>query len=407
LNIVTKSNTRNLQKLKTYQVLNILGYKNPLFIRIKSLINPRKEINKLWPCKWSDVLVLDCDYDGKVTHTVLDILQQSADCEQGLDISDESTVEYLVESLQKYQQKVILISPRKMDSVFKTELQNIYTYFEDNFDLSDLDEKSQKQILERPVNFQGTSVALSTLVGADPPESMKLLLDSDVISILLSREHKLSVGRQLGDHPKYYVPRVLQHQIYLKEEVLKLADKAITFAVSGLQAGELKKFLPAGEKVCAFVYDKREGSHIFKIVSDLSKTGPRAECGTMKTHQKVGQKMKSGFIRYNIFEDKNTENDVSEDTKINSFNIDAKYFKPGLSATLENVKACNEVGQTIQPEEVRYIILGNKNAGSVFRELKELCRNVHWIHVEEGSFLWRDTNEIGRASCRERVSVRV
>ena len=76
-----------------------------------------------------------------------------------------------------------------------------------------MEEKSQKQILERPVNFQGTDVALSTLVGTDPLESIKALLDSDVISILLSNEHELSVGRQLGDHCEYYVPRVLQHHI--------------------------------------------------------------------------------------------------------------------------------------------------------------------------------------------------
>jgi hypothetical protein len=70
-------------------------------------------------------------------------------------------------------------------------------------DIMDLDEKSQKQILERPVNFQGTNVSLSTLVGTYTPDSIKSLLDFDVISILLSNEHELSVGRQLGDHCKY------------------------------------------------------------------------------------------------------------------------------------------------------------------------------------------------------------
>ena len=44
------------------------------------------------------------------------------------------------------------------------------------------------------------------------------------------------------------------------------------------------------------------------------------------------------------------------------------------------------------PDGVRYIILGHKNTESNFRELKELCTNVHWIHVEESSFLWRDSN---------------
>jgi len=318
LNIVTNSRILILQKNKTYQALNSLGYKNSLFIRITSLTDPRKKIKKIWPCKWSDVLVLDCHPDGNVAQKVLDILQQSADCGQDLDKSNDNRVENLVDILQKPLKKVILISTRQMASDFKEKLRNIYRYFEDNFDISDLDEKSQKKILETPVNFQGTKVALSTLVGTDPPESMKPLLDSDVISILLCSEQELSVGRQLCDHPKYYVPRVLQHQIYLKEDILKLTDKAITFAVSGLEADELKKYLPAGEIICEFVYDEREGSHSFKIVSDLSKIGLRVECGTMKTHQKVGQMMKSGVVKYNIIGDKNTENDVSEGTKLNS-----------------------------------------------------------------------------------------
>jgi hypothetical protein len=46
----------------------------------------------------------------------------------------------------------------------------------------------------------------------------------------------------------------------------------------------------------------------------------------------------------------------------------------------------------MKPDDVRYIILGYKNTDSDFRELKELCTNVHWIHVGEGSFLWRDSN---------------
>jgi hypothetical protein len=60
--------------------------------------------------------------------------------------------------------------------------------YEDNYSISDLDKRSQKQILERKVNFQGTNVAQQTLVGTDPPEC---LTDSDVISILLINEHKL------------------------------------------------------------------------------------------------------------------------------------------------------------------------------------------------------------------------
>jgi hypothetical protein len=103
LKTVTKSNINKLQKLKTYQALNILGYKNSLLIGIKSLTNERKEINKLCSCKWIDVLIVECDTDINVAHTVLDNLQQSADCVQGLDISYDNMAEHLVQILQKYQ----------------------------------------------------------------------------------------------------------------------------------------------------------------------------------------------------------------------------------------------------------------------------------------------------------------
>ena len=392
LNIVTNSKFRILQKLKTDQALNILGYKNSLFIGIKSLMSPYMDMNKLWPCKWSEVLVVDCDPDGNMAHMILHILQQSAECEQGLDISNENTVEHLVNILQNNGQKVILISSRQNASDFQEKLRNIYSYFEDNCNISDLDERSQKQILERPVNFQGKNVDLSTLVGTDPPDSIKELLDSDVISILLSNEHELSVGRQLGDHCKYYVPRVLQHQICLNEDILKLTDTAITIAVSGLQADELKNYLPAGEKICEFVYDERERVNNFEIISDFSNNVHSSEYGTMKTYQKVGQKMKSDDFGYNNFWNKNKEIEVSEDSKINSFGIVATVSKSVLSTELVNMQSYNEAGQNKKPNELRYIILGNKNPESEFRELKKLHTNLHWIHVEDGSFLWRDTN---------------
>jgi hypothetical protein len=69
------------------------------------------------------------------------------------------------------------------------------------------------------------------------------------------------VGRQLSDLSKYYVPRILQHHISLKEDILKLTDNTITFAVSGLWADKLEKYLPAGAKICEFVYDVRERNH--------------------------------------------------------------------------------------------------------------------------------------------------
>ena len=339
LNIVTNSNIRNLHKQKTYQALNILGYTNSLFISLKSLKIRRKEIRKFWPCKWSGILVIDCDCDGNVADILLDILQESLGCEQSSDNCDDNKIETLVDVLQKYGQKVILISPGQhkiLASHLREKLGHICTDYTDECNMSDLVENSQKQILEKTVNFQGIDVSLEDLVGADPPECMKRLIDSDVISILLNNKHKLCVGRQLSDLSNYYVPRVLQHHVYLKEDILKLTDNATTFVLSGLQADQMKKYLPAGEKIWEFVYDEGERNHSFKIVADFSKPGLSTERQTKKTHHEVGQKMK--------------------------------------------------------PDGIRYIILGEKTTERDFRELKALFKNVHWIHFEKGSFLWRDSN---------------
>ena len=338
LNIVTNSNIRILQKLKAYQSLNILGYRNAIFIGLKSLVTRRKEICKLWPCKWSAVLVIDCDCDGDVADILLDILQQTVDCEQCSDISDDNKIETLVDALKKYEQKVILISTRQhknLVSRLQKKFENICADYEDNFGYSVLDEESQKKILERTVDFQGKKVTLETLVGTDPPEIIKHHMDADVISVLLSGEGKFCVGRKLGDTPKYYVQRSLEHRVYLKDDVM-LKDNAVTLAVSGLQVDQLKKYLPAGEKISEFVYDERRSSHSFTIYSDFS--------------------------------------------------------KPGYSAELKNMKSRHKTEEATKPEDVRYVILGDVKPESDFRKLKELCTNVHWIHMENGSFLWRDSN---------------
>ena len=234
-------------------------------------------------------MVIDCDCDGNVADTLLDIVQKVVDCVQGSDNSDSNMVETFVDILQKYKKTVILISRQEetLASQLREKLGNIYSDYEDNCNLSDFDEKSQKQILERTVNFQGTNVALQTLVGTDPPEIIKRHIDCDVISVLLYSEEKLCVGRKLSEPSKIYVQRTLQHRVYLKNDILKLTDSAIAFAVSGVQADQLKKYLPAGEKICEFVYDESERSHSFRTVADFSKLGLSAEWVTMKAHHEI------------------------------------------------------------------------------------------------------------------------
>jgi len=144
LNIVTNSNSHYLNKLKTYQALHKLGYRNSLFVSLNSLNMRRREIVKFWPCQWSGALVVDCDCDGNVADILLDILQESVGCKQGL--------ETLVAVLQKYEQKVILISTGQhihLAASVQEKLGNINAAYEDNCVLSDLDEKQVNRFLQR------------------------------------------------------------------------------------------------------------------------------------------------------------------------------------------------------------------------------------------------------------------
>jgi hypothetical protein len=67
-------------------------------------------------------------------------------------------------------------------SPVQENLGNFNVAHEDKCIVLHLDAKSQRQILERIVNFQGKNVAVDTLEGTDIPECIKIPVDSDVIS---------------------------------------------------------------------------------------------------------------------------------------------------------------------------------------------------------------------------------
>jgi len=137
LNIITNSKFSILSKLKTYQTLVSLNYKNSLFINSESLMSRRKEILKLWPCKWSATLVIDCEMKS--------------------DRVDENVIDTLVGLLRKYQQKVILISPTQHENLASRlgeKLGDIYMDFEDKCNISDLDESLKSKFWKVKLIFK-------------------------------------------------------------------------------------------------------------------------------------------------------------------------------------------------------------------------------------------------------------
>jgi hypothetical protein len=121
--------------------------------------------------------------------------------------------------------------------------------------------------------------------------------------------------------------------------------------------GRAEKYLRAREEVCEFVYDESERSHTSKIVSEFSTTGIGVECGNIRTHKKLGQRMKFDDVMHNIFGNKITGIEGSEGTMINNISNVAKIFKSALSAEFENMEAHNEAGQNIKPKEVNVLFL--------------------------------------------------
>jgi hypothetical protein len=145
-----------------------------------------------------------------------------------------------------------------------------YATYEDDCILLHLDDKSQQDILKGTVDFHLTDIPLEALIGKDPPETVKQHIDSDVLSLLLGGEKKLSIGRKLSDLPSYYVPRILEHRVYLNDDILRTADNSITFAITGLAPSELKGHIAVDEKIHKLEFDEQSRTCRFSIVDSYT-----------------------------------------------------------------------------------------------------------------------------------------
>jgi hypothetical protein len=120
IHIVTNSKSHILQKKETYEALKELGHTHPLFYVMKAEFLSLNKLKHLWPCQWSKVLVVDCD-SADNAQTVLERLQQPADCSKESGVSYDSKAKSLLDVL-KNEHKLILISPQIEDLVFQEKL---------------------------------------------------------------------------------------------------------------------------------------------------------------------------------------------------------------------------------------------------------------------------------------------
>jgi hypothetical protein len=120
------------------------------------------------------------------------------DCEQGPDDVDNNLVDIISGMLLHSEKKIAVISQREHQNLacgLQQKLGDNYATYEDHCNLLHLDDRSQQHVLKRTVDFQGTDIPLEELIGKDPPETIKQLIDSDVLSLLLGGEKKLSIGK--------------------------------------------------------------------------------------------------------------------------------------------------------------------------------------------------------------------
>jgi hypothetical protein len=134
LNITTTSTGYTLAKFGIRQYVKYIDYvnnknqRNPLFITLKSLVCCWTEIQQIWPCKWSSVLVVDCE--GFCGHVDKDV-------EEG------------IIRLLKTPEKIIFVLSQSnhlnLSANIQETLKNHYDRIEEKFTSEHLDGESQKE----------------------------------------------------------------------------------------------------------------------------------------------------------------------------------------------------------------------------------------------------------------------
>jgi hypothetical protein len=124
--------------------------------------------------------------------------------------------------------------------------------------------------------------------------------------------------------------------VYLNDDILRTVDNSITFAITGLEPSELKRYIPVDEKIHKLEFDERSRTCRFSIVDS--------------------------------------------------------FTEPGLSVNSRSKTTPHNVSHSSEPQKIRYVILGTKDPETDFEVLKMSCKNVHWVHMKDGKFVWRDSN---------------
>jgi ankyrin repeat protein len=142
-------------------------------------------------------------------------------------------MEFLSKILHEYPQKRLVLVGGT--NAFE-KLQHTYTKFHDHIIMEQLEEKSQAQLLNTRVQFQGYAVSLEEITGS----KHNLVPTSNITQLLRGKE---VLGDPLPVDMGYYIPRTLCCMGQANEKALphEMTDLSVTSPVSDLSSPELQQ----------------------------------------------------------------------------------------------------------------------------------------------------------------------
>ncbi|KAJ9590825.1 hypothetical protein L9F63_016156 [Diploptera punctata] len=117
----------------------------------------------------------------------------------------------------------------------------------DNFCFSELEAESQRQFLERQVDFQGYPVSLNSMAEIS---FLQTQLSADVVEQL---NYKLQVGQKLQELDPWYM-----HRTFLRNDIVSVeifVEGHITLAIAGAHEYRLDELVPPDAEITKFNHD--------------------------------------------------------------------------------------------------------------------------------------------------------
>ncbi|KAJ9591792.1 hypothetical protein L9F63_001609, partial [Diploptera punctata] len=195
--IILRSNCTNLSCMKVLQSL-----KGCLYVDVCTLQTHLSEVLMVWKFGIYKVIVIEGE------------------------IIDENILKKLISALEN--KSVIVVS--KDEDVQMYQQLNFASFF-DSFRLSQLNEASQRELLEQEVIFQGYPAKLNLLVDKDFLENVV------TAEIVMKLQNSMEIGQKLDDLDPCYIPRTFLRKEFVTNDIFISGN---TLAISGITKNQLK-----------------------------------------------------------------------------------------------------------------------------------------------------------------------